>query len=118
MYMLTAITSNAALACVFFAGLSGLAGAGLSHYTSAGNSLAAIGVELDKIAAVVIGGTRFSGSQSSVLGLIETHLTLDGMLSSWRTEFVVGLLLLALTLLPRIPGDLSARRAAGARGSM
>jgi len=101
-----------------WAGFSGLAGIVVSHYTSAGNSLAAIGVELDTIAAVVIGGTRFSGSQSSVLGLLQSHITFDGMLSSWRTEIVVGLLLFALILLPRIPGNLPARRAAGARGSM
>jgi hypothetical protein len=106
---------------------AGLAGISISHYTSAVHSLAAIGVELDTIAAVVIGGTLISGSQSFLLGtcidvltlgLIQIHITFDGMLSGWRTEIVVGLLLFALILLPRILGNLPARRAAGARGSM
>lgn len=44
-------------------GLAGLAGIVFSFYTSAGSSLAATGVELDTIAAVVIGGTLLSGGQ-------------------------------------------------------
>ncbi len=109
------------------AGLSGLAGIVFSLYTSAGYSLAAIGVELDTIAAVVIGGTLLSGGQGFVLGtfigvliqgLIQTYITFDGTLSSWWTKIVVGLLLFAFILLHRILVYLSARRAAGARGSM
>ncbi|WP_374383106.1 galactofuranose ABC transporter, permease protein YjfF [Dongia sp.] len=108
------------------AGLSGLAGIVFSLYTSAGYSLAAIGVELDTIAAVVIGGTLLSGGQGFVLGtfvgvliqgLIQTYITFDGTLSSWWTKIVVGLLLFAFILLHRILVYLSARRAAGARGS-
>lgn len=109
------------------AGLSGLAGIVFSLYTSAGYSLAAIGVELDTIAAVVIGGTLLSGGQGFVLGtfigvliqgLIQTYITFDGTLSSWWTKIVVGLLLFAFILLHRILVYLSARRAAGARGSI
>lgn len=109
------------------AGLSGLAGIVFSLYTSAGYSLAAIGVELDTIAAVVIGGTLLSGGQGFVLGtfigvliqgLIQTYITFDGTLSSWWTKIVVGLLLFAFILLHRILVYLSARRAAGARESM
>jgi len=105
------------------AGLSAIAGIVFSLYTSAGYSLAAVGVELDTIAAVVIGGTLLSGGQGFVLGtfvgvliqgLIQTYITFDGSLSSWWTKIVVGLLLFAFILLHRILVYLSARRAAGA----
>jgi simple sugar transport system permease protein len=45
--------------------LAGLSGVVFSFYTFAGYSLSATGVELDTIAAVVIGGTLLSGSPSS-----------------------------------------------------
>ena len=41
--------------------LAGLAGIVFSFYTAAGYSLSAVGVELDSIAAVVIGGTLLTG---------------------------------------------------------
>ena len=41
--------------------LAGLAGIVFSIYTSGGYSLATVGVELDAIAAVVIGGTLLTG---------------------------------------------------------
>ena len=47
----------------FLAGLSGIV---FSLYTSAGYSLAAVGVELDAIAAVVIGGTLLTGGAGFV----------------------------------------------------
>lgn len=50
----------------FLAGLSGIV---FSLYTSAGYSLATVGVELDAIAAVVIGGTLLTGEQGSLGGL-------------------------------------------------
>src|SRR4029079_9864389 len=49
----------------FLAGLSGIV---FSLYTSAGYSLAAVGVELDAIAAVVIGGTLLTGGAGFVAG--------------------------------------------------
>ena len=108
------------------AGLSGIAGIVFSLYTSAGYSLAAVGVELDTIAAVVIGGTLLTGGQGFVLGtfagvliqgLIQTYITFDGTLSSWWTKIVVGLLLFAFILLHRILVYLSARRAAGSNAA-
>jgi simple sugar transport system permease protein len=44
--------------------LAGIAGIVFSFYTSAGYSLSAVGVELDTIAAVVIGGTLLTGGQA------------------------------------------------------
>ena len=67
--------------------LSGLAGIVFSFYTAAGYSLSAVGVELDTIAAVVIGGTLLTGGQGSVIGtflgvliqgLIQTYIILTG----------------------------------------
>ena len=43
--------------------LAGLAGIVFSFYTAAGYSLSAVGVELDSIAAVVIGGTLLTGGR-------------------------------------------------------
>jgi ribose/xylose/arabinose/galactoside ABC-type transport system permease subunit len=91
----------------FLAGLSGIV---FSIYTSAGYSLATVGVELDAIAAVVIGGTLLTGGSGFVagtfvgvmiMGLIQTYITFDGTLSSWWTKIVIGLLLFAFILLQK-----------------
>jgi hypothetical protein len=88
--------------------LAGLAGIVFSLCTAAGCSLAAIGVELDTIAAVVIGGTLLTGGQGSVIGtfigvlirgLIQTYINFDGTLSSWRTKIAAGVLLFAFIAL-------------------
>jgi galactofuranose transport system permease protein len=84
--------------------LAGLAGIVFSFYTAAGYSLSAVGVELDTIAAVVIGGTLLTGGQGSVAGtfigvliqgLIHTYINFDGTLSSWWTKIATGILLFA-----------------------
>src|SRR5438477_5692978 len=88
--------------------LAGLAGIVFSFYTAAGYSLAAVGVELDTIAAVVIGGTLLTGGQGSVIGtfigvliqgLIQTYINFDGTLSSWWTKIATGILLFAFIAL-------------------
>jgi simple sugar transport system permease protein len=90
--------------------LAGLAGIVFSLYTSAGYSLATVGVELDAIAAVVIGGTLLTGGAGFVAGtligiliqgLIQTYITFDGTLSSWWTKIAIGLLLFAFILLQK-----------------
>ncbi len=90
---------------------SGIAGLIFTFYTSAGYSLAAVGVELDTIAAVVIGGTLLTGGYGSVLGtflgvllqgLIQTYIVFDGTLSSWWTKIVIGVLLFAFIGLQRL----------------
>ena len=57
-------------------------------------------MELDAIAAVVIGGTLLTGGSGYlagsvlgvlVLGLIQTLISFDGTLSSWWTKIVIGL---------------------------
>jgi galactofuranose transport system permease protein len=88
-----------------------LAGILYSIYTLSGYSLHATGLELDAIAAVVIGGTLLSGGVGLVpgtlvgvlvLGLIQTLITFDGRLSSWWTRIVIGMLLLVFCLLQRL----------------
>ncbi|WP_075289045.1 galactofuranose ABC transporter, permease protein YjfF [Pararhizobium arenae] len=91
----------------FLAGLSGIV---YSLYTSAGYSLATVGVELDAIAAVVIGGTLLTGGAGFVggtligvliQGLIQTYITFDGSLSSWWTKILIGALLFAFILMQK-----------------
>jgi ribose/xylose/arabinose/galactoside ABC-type transport system permease subunit len=82
--------------------LAGIAGIVFSFYTAAGYSLSAVGVELDTIAAVVIGGTLLTGGQGSTVGtfigvliqgLIQSYINFDGTLSSWWTKIATGILL-------------------------
>jgi galactofuranose transport system permease protein len=88
------------------------AGAVLTLYLSSGNHLEGVGMELDAIAAVVIGGTLLAGGIGSVLGtlvgvlmlgLILTSITTyEGTLSSGMTRVVIGLLLLVFVLLQKL----------------
>ncbi|KAB7767419.1 galactofuranose ABC transporter, permease protein YjfF [Xanthomonas maliensis] len=90
-----------------------LAGVVYTVYMLSGYSLHALGLELDAIAAVVIGGTLLSGGGGYVigslfgvliLGLVQTLIAFDGTLSSWWTRIVIGVLLLAFCLLQRVFG--------------
>ena len=91
---------------------SALGGILLSFYMLSGlRQPRASGMELDAIAAVVIGGTLLTGGSGYlfgsvlgvlVLGLIKTLITFQGTLSSWWTKIVVGLLLFAFILLQRL----------------
>lgn len=91
--------------------LAALAGIAFSFYTFSGYSLAAMGVELDAIAAVVIGGTLLTGGSGYVfgtligvliMGLIQTYISFHGSLNSWWTKIVIGLLLLFFIALQRV----------------
>jgi simple sugar transport system permease protein len=90
---------------------SALAGVVYTFYMLSGYSQHALGLELDAIAAVVIGGTLLSGGRGHVLGsfvgvlvlgLIQTLIVFDGTLSSWWTRIAIGVLLLAFCLLQRL----------------
>ena len=89
---------------------SALAGVVFTFYMLSGYGLHAVGLELDAIAAVVIGGTLLSGGVGHVagtlfgvlmLGVIQTLIAFDGSLSSWWTRIVVGALLFVFCLLQR-----------------
>lgn len=90
---------------------SALAGVVFTFYMLSGYGLHATGMELDAIAAVVIGGTLLTGGVGYVvgtlfgvlmLGIIQTLISFDGSLSSWWTRIVVGLLLFVFCLLQRL----------------
>ena len=89
---------------------SALAGVVFTFYMLSGYGLHAVGLELDAIAAVVIGGTLLSGGVGYVagtlvgvliLGIVQTLISFDGTLSSWWTRIVIGALLFLFCLLQR-----------------
>lgn len=89
---------------------AGLGGILFTLYTSSGNAIGGTGLELDAIAAVVIGGTMLSGGYGSAfgtllgiltIGVVQTAIAFDGTLSSWCTRIVIGTLLLAFMLVQR-----------------
>ena len=98
---------------------SALAGVVFTFYMLSGYGLHATGMELDAIAAVVIGGTLLTGGVGYVagtlfgvlmLGIIQTLIAFDGTLSSWWTRIVVGVLLFVFCLLQRLLTHRSAPR--------
>ncbi|HEY0956808.1 MAG TPA: galactofuranose ABC transporter, permease protein YjfF [Roseateles sp.] len=100
-------------------GCAALGGVLFGIYTLSGYGLHAQGLELDAIAAVVIGGALLSGGTGHVLGaltgvlmlgLIQTLILFDGTLSSWWTRIVIGALLGLFCGLQRLLVLLSARR--------
>lgn len=81
-----------------------------SLYTLSGYPLAGRGLELDVIAAVVIGGTLLTGGVGFIegtligvliLGLIQTIITFQGTLSTWWTKIFIGILISIFILLQR-----------------
>lgn len=96
------------LVYVLSAALAALAGVVYSFYTASGYALAGVGLELDAIAAVVIGGALLSGGKGYVtgtllgvmiMGLIQTWISFDGSLNSWWTRIVIGILVLLFVCL-------------------
>jgi ribose/xylose/arabinose/galactoside ABC-type transport system permease subunit len=90
---------------------SALVGIVYSLDTLAANPNALGGLELDAIAAVVIGGTLLSGGVGYVAGtmvgllilaIIQTAIAFDGRLNSWWTRIAIGVLLLAFILLQKL----------------
>ncbi|MGF0115943.1 galactofuranose ABC transporter, permease protein YjfF [Promicromonospora sp. Marseille-Q5078] len=90
---------------------AGLGGLLFAMFSRSGYSLSGVAMELDAIAAVVIGGTLLTGGTGFVLGsvlgvlvlgLIQTIITFEGTLSSWWTKIVIGALLLVFVVLQRL----------------
>jgi len=86
--------------------------AGLVQLTdlSSGDAIRGLGMELEVIAMVVIGGTLLSGGYGSIFGtflgllifaIIQTGIIFQGQLSSWWAKIFTGTLLLAFILLQR-----------------
>ncbi|MFJ5728003.1 galactofuranose ABC transporter, permease protein YjfF [Streptomyces paradoxus] len=89
---------------------SALAGLLFMLYIQSGDPLHAVGMELEAIAAVVIGGTLLTGGSGYVLGtlfgvlvlgLIKSIIQFEGTLSSWWTKIATGVLLCAFILIQR-----------------
>jgi simple sugar transport system permease protein len=100
-------------ACAALAGLVAVI------YSGSGNPSQGIGLELDAIAVVVIGGTLLTGGRGHMLGTlfgilifgtIQSALLFDGRLSPAWSRIVVGLLLLGFILLQRLTLRGAARR--------
>jgi len=98
---------------------SALAGVAFTLFMQSGYGLHGQGMELDVIAAVVVGGTLLTGGFGSVVGtmfgvliygIIQTLIMFEGTLSSWWTKIAIGLLLLGSCLLQRL-FERSTRRA-------
>ena len=92
---------------------SALAGCVSTFYMQSGNPASFVGLELDAIAAVVIGGTLLTGGVGFVpgtlmgvliLGLIQTLITFQGNLNTWWTRIAVGVLLLIFIVLQKAIG--------------
>lgn len=82
---------------------SALAGIMFTFYTLSGYGLHAQGLEMDAIAACVIGGVLLTGGVGSLFGpfigvlttgVIRTMVDFQGTLSSWWTKIFVGTLML------------------------
>lgn len=91
--------------CAALAGLAFLLNSG------SGNARDGIGLELDAIASVVIGGTLLTGGRGSMLGtllgllifgVIQSAIRFDGRLDPAWTRIIIGALLLAFILLQRL----------------
>jgi simple sugar transport system permease protein len=89
---------------------SALAGVVATLYMGSGNPAMGMGLELDAIAAVVIGGTLLSGGVGFVagtlggvliFGTIQSALIFDGRLNSWWLRIAISVLLLIFILLQR-----------------
>jgi simple sugar transport system permease protein len=89
---------------------SALAGIVMTLYMGSGNPIIGVGMELDAIAVVVIGGTLLTGGVGYVagtvlgvliFGTIQSALNFDGRLNSWWLRIAIGLLLLAFILLQK-----------------
>ncbi len=90
---------------------SALGGCVATFYMQSGNPASFVGLELDVIAAVVIGGTLLTGGVGFlpgtlmgvlILGLIQTLITFQGDLNSWWTKIAVGVLLLLFIVLQKV----------------
>ena len=92
------------------AGFAGLAGLMQFSRLTVGDPTVAIGLELDVIAAVVIGGGSLSGGEGSVLGSIVGALIMTVIrsgcsqmgLPNWVQEMVTGAVIVAAVALDRL----------------
>jgi ribose/xylose/arabinose/galactoside ABC-type transport system permease subunit len=92
----------------FFSAFGGVVA---TFYMQSGNPASFVGLELDAIASVVIGGTLLTGGVGFIpgtlmgvliLGLIQTLINFNGTLNSWWTKIVIGVLLLIFIVMQKL----------------
>jgi ribose/xylose/arabinose/galactoside ABC-type transport system permease subunit len=97
---------------------SALAGVVLTFYKQSGDPASCVGLELDAIASVVIGGTLLTGGVGFmagtvmgvlILGLIQNLINFKGDINSWWTPIIVGFLILVFILLQNAVVSISKR---------
>lgn len=90
---------------------SALGGLLFTIYTLSGYGLHCNGMEMDAIAACVIGGILLTGGYGNIIGplfgvlttgIIQTLIMFDGTLNSWWTKIAVGMLLFIFIVLQRV----------------
>ena len=90
---------------------SALGGVVATFYMQSGNPASFVGLELDAIASVVIGGTLLTGGVGFIpgtlmgvliLGFIQQIIIFNGTLNSWWTKIVIGALLLVFIVLQKL----------------
>lgn len=90
---------------------SALSGIVFSFYMLSGYGLHCVGLEMDAIASVVIGGTPLSGGTGFITGTlfgvliqgaIQTLIMFQGTLSSWWTKIAIATLLCAFIILHKL----------------
>lgn len=104
-----AVTRTKFLVYLISGTCAGIAGVLFASYTQSGNPLAGLGMELQAIAAVVIGGTILTGGSGYVIGslfgvlvygLIQIAITYMSV-DSWWTYIVIGVMLLVFVVFQR-----------------
>jgi galactofuranose transport system permease protein len=99
------ITNDSPIAATPTKALAG--GVVATFYMQSGNPASFVGLELDAIASVVIGGTLLTGGVGFIPGtlmgvLIQTLINFNGTLNSWWTKIVIGVLLLIFIVLQKV----------------
>ena len=105
-----AISRTKIIVYTISAALTGVAGLLQFSKLSVGDPTVAIGLELDVIAAVVIGGASLSGGQGSILGTMIGVLIMSIIragcsqmgLSNWVQEIVTGAIIIVAVSLDRL----------------
>lgn len=91
--------------------MSALGGVVFTFYTLSGYSLHLLGMEMDAIAACVIGGILLTGGFGYLIGpmlgvmctgIIQTLIMFQGTLSSWWTKIAIGFLLFLFMAIQRL----------------
>lgn len=98
---------------------SAIAGVVYTIYLKSGNPLSCVGLEMDAIASVVIGGTLLTGGVGYmigslfgvlVLGLIQVLIMFQGHINDCWTSIIVGALVLAFIFMQNLITKISKRR--------